>query len=252
MERNFENTRNESYDLAVQLQNSVQGLFSELMAFLPELVAALVIIILGFLIGGILGTAVRKLFKRTKLDKALDKAGVDELTNRAGYAFKPARFAGELVKWFIILAFTIVALNVLGLTAVTEFMGEVLAYLPKVLAAALILFVGLIAANAARGITEGAIRSAKTISSDKAGMLGNVAYYAVVIFAALAALNQMEIAPELIQILFAGIVVAVSLAFGLAFGLGGRTTAARYLESMSGAAEKETQSRPHNHQQHKQ
>lgn len=243
MERTFENTRNESYDLATQLQLSIQELFNELMAFLPELVAALVIIILGFFLGGILGTAVRKLFKHTKLDHALDKAGVDDLTHRAGYAFKPAKFAGDLVKWFIILAFTIVALNVLGLTAVTEFMGEVLAYLPKVLAAALILFVGLIVANAARGITEGAVRGAKTVSSDKAGMLGSVAYYAVVVFAALAALNQMEIAPELIQILFAGIVVAVSLAFGLAFGLGGRSAAAHYLDGMTSTAKKETHNR---------
>lgn len=239
MERNLANTRNESYDIAMQLQASIQSLFTELMAFLPELVAAIIIIVLGFFIGGILGTAVRKLFKRTKLDHALDKAGVDELTNRAGYSYKPARFAGDLVKWFIILAFTIVALNVMGLTAVTDFMGEVLAYLPKVLAAALILFVGLIVANAAKGITEGAVRGARTISSDKAPILGKVAYYAVVVFAALAALNQMEIAPELIQILFAGIVVATSLAFGLAFGLGGRNAAARYLDSITDIAEKE-------------
>jgi hypothetical protein len=246
MERNFENTASEGYSIAMQLQTSIQSLFNELMAFLPELVAAIVIIILGFFIGGILGTTVRKLFKRTKLDQALDKAGVDDLTHRAGYDFKPARFAGDLVKWFIILAFTIVALNVLGLTAVTEFMGEILAYLPKVLAAALILFVGLIAANATRGITEGAVRGARTISSDKAGLLGSIAYYAVVIFAALAALNQMEIAPELIQILFAGIVVAVSLAFGLAFGLGGRSAAARYLDGMTNVAEKEANNRPNN------
>jgi hypothetical protein len=242
MERNFENTRNETYDIAAQLQGSLTSLFNEFMAFLPELVAAIVIIILGFIIGGFLGKAVRKLFKMTKLDRALDKAGVDDLTNRAGYAFKPARFTGQLVKWFVILAFTIVALNVLGLTAVTEFMGEILAYLPKVFAAALILFVGLIAAKGTRGITEGAIRSSKTINSENASMLGSIAYYAVMVFAALAALNQMEIAPELIQILFAGIVVALSLAFGLAFGLGGRTTAGRYLESMTDAAEKEVSS----------
>lgn len=233
MERNFENTQNGRTDLAAQLQDSLTTLFNEIMAFLPELLAALLIIILGFIIGGLLGKAVQKLFQATKLDHALDKAGVDDLTNRAGYAFKPAEFAGGLVKWFIILAFTTAALNVLGLEAVTDFMGAILAYLPKVLAAALILFVGLVVAKAAGGIVEGAIRSAKTISSDKAPMLGSITYYAVIVFAVLAALNQMEIASELIQILFTGIVVALSLAFGLAFGLGGKDVAARYLQNMT-------------------
>lgn len=242
---NSQNLRTDSFDIAMQLKYSIQSLFTELMSFLPELIAALIIIVLGFVIGGILGQAVRKLFKATKLDKALDKAGIDTLTKRAGYNFRPARFAGELVKWFVILAFAIVALNVLGLTAVTQFMSEVLAYLPKVLAAALILFVGLIAANALKSIVEAAVRSAKTISSDKAEMLGSVAYYAVVVFAALAALNQMAIAPELIQILFTGIVAAASLAFGLAFGLGGRNTAARYLEGMDATAKKEVASHTH-------
>ncbi len=233
--------------MAMQVQHSIQTLFNELMAFLPELVAALLIIVLGFFIGGALGKLVQRLFKSTHLDVALDKAGVDDLTRRAGYAFRPAKFAGDLVKWFIILAFTIVALNVLGLTAVTAFMGEVLAYLPNVFAAALILFIGLIAANAARGISEATIRSAETISSDKAPMIGKAAYYAVVVFAILAALNQMQIAPELIQILFTGIVAGLSLAFGLAFGLGGRTTASRYLEKTVHVAEKES----HSHSEHK-
>ena len=246
MERGLENTGNNSYDLATQLQDSMSTLFNEIMAFLPELLAALLIIILGFIIGGLLGKAVRGLFKSMKLDHALDKAGVDDLTHRAGFAFKPATFAGNLVKWFIILAFTTVALNVLGLESVTVFMGEILAYLPKVLAAALILFVGLIIAKGTKGIVEGAVVSGKTISSDKAPMLGSVAYYAVIVFAVLAALNQMEIAPELIQILFTGIVVSLSLAFGLAFGLGGRTTASRYLDALTGVIENEPSARDQN------
>ena len=101
MERNSQNFRTDGYDIAMQLQNSIQSLFNELMSFLPEIIAAIVIIVLGFVLGGILGKAVRKLFKVTKMDHALDKAGVDTLTKRAGYNFRPARFAGELVKWFI-------------------------------------------------------------------------------------------------------------------------------------------------------
>jgi len=228
------NYTNQEFDIIASLQASLQSLLNEVMSFLPELVAALLILIAGFVIGGLLGKAVTKVFKKLQLDTALDKAGVDDLSSRAGFAFKPAAFAGALVKWFIILAFTVVALNVLNLESVTQFMGEILAYLPKVLAAALILFVGMIAANAVKAIVEGAVRSAQTISSDKAGLLGSVTYYAVIAFALMAALNQMEIAPELIQILFSGLVFGLSLAFGLAFGLGGRSTAATYLDKLSG------------------
>lgn len=233
MDRNPVPARTGGYDVALQLQQSLNSLFNEVMAFLPELVAALLIIILGWILGAALGKAVQKLFKATQLDHALDKAGVDDLTHRAGYKFKPAAFAGGLVKWFVILAFVVVALNVLGLSSVTNFMGEILAYLPKVLAAALILFVGLIAANFTQTFVEGVVKSAQTISSNKAPMLGKVAYGAVIAFTVMAALNQMEIAPQLIQILFTGIVFAVSLALGLAFGLGGRETAARYLDTLA-------------------
>lgn len=219
--------------IMMQLQNSLTVLFNEVMAFLPQLVAALAILVAGWIVGKILGKAVARLFKTLHLDVALDKAGVDDLANRAGFAFKPASFTGGLVKWFIILAFTVVALNVLNLTAVTAFMSDIIGYLPQVLAAALIIFVGLIAGNFARTIVSAAVTSAQTISSAHAPMLGSVAYYAVLAFAIMAALNQMNIAPELIQILFTAIVGALALAFGLAFGLGGRDAAGRYVDRVT-------------------
>jgi len=244
MDENFNRVGQGGYDIANQLQDSLSALFTEVMSFIPELIAAILIVVIGWIIGGVLGGVVAKLFKTFKLDQALDKAGVDDLSHRAGYAFKPAKFAGGLVKWFIILGFLTVALNILGLDAVTEFMGEILAYLPKVLAAALILFVGLIAAKAVQAIVEAAIRSSKTIDSGAAGMIGNVTYYAVIAFAIMAALNQMNIASELIQILFTAITGALALGFGLAFGLGGKDTAAQYLHKLDGAAKKEVHNNP--------
>jgi len=245
MDQNFETTRGQGYDVVASLQNSLDSLFTEVMAFLPELLAALIIIIAGFIIGGLLGKAVAKLFKIMHVDTALDKAGVDDLSRRAGFAFKPAEVAGGLVKWFIIIAFLVVALNVLNLSSVTAFMGEILGYLPKVLAAALILFVGMIAASGIRTVVEGAVRSAQTIDSDKAPLLGTVSYYAVIAFALMAALNQMEIAPELIQILFTAVTGALALGFGLAFGLGGRDAAAKYLDKLGGKSKEEMHA--HNH-----
>ena len=125
MEGNFENTRTESYDIAMQLQTSIQSLFTELMAFLPELVAAIVIIVLGFFIGGILGSAVRKLFKHTKLDKALDKAGVDDVgfINQLIEKLNPMRII--ILKWSFLLLFCF------GIFSIT-FLGNLATVNPRI------------------------------------------------------------------------------------------------------------------------
>ena len=153
------------------------------------------------------------------------------MSQKAGYDFKPGHFVGMIVKWFVIIAFAVVALDILNLSAVTVFLREdVLGYLPNVFAAVLILFASVLVANLSSKALVAALRAAGT---HKADMFGKVAYYAIVFFGALATLNQLQIADELVQTLFMGIVFALSLGLGLAFGLGGKDTAARYLEKMT-------------------
>ena len=118
----------------------------------------------------------------------------------------------------------------LGLTTVNLFISEVvLGYLPQVIVAVLILLVAAVVADAAERVVLG---SAKAASLHAAGFLGKVARYAIWIFALLAALAQLNVATGLIQALFQGIIIAASLAIGLAFGLGGQSSAARYLEKL--------------------
>jgi len=219
------------YNLYGSIEQSMNELWITMLQFVPQLVVAILVLVLGWIVGGMLGGIVRKLFKKMHLDTALDKAGVDELSAKAGYAFKPARFAGNLVKWFVVLAVTIVALDILGLTQVTVFMREVvLGYLPLVFAAVLILFAGLLIANLARNLVMGMVRSGGSRSPE---LFGKVAYYLVIVFAVMAALNQMKIADELVQILFMGIVFTLSLGSALAFGLGGRDAAGRYIDHLT-------------------
>ena len=123
------------------------------------------------------------------------------------------------------------ALDILRLNAVTAFMREdVLGYLPNVFAAVLILFASVLIANIASKTVVAALRG---IGSNKTDFFGKLAYYAVVFFGVLATMNQLQIADELVQTLFMGIVFALSLATGLAFGLGGKDTASRYLENVT-------------------
>jgi hypothetical protein len=219
------------YDLFASLEQSMDALWFNVVQFVPQLIIAILVLILGWIIGGILGGVVRKLFKTLRLDTALDKAGVDELSKKAGYAFKPAKFAGELVKWFVVLVVAIVALDILHLEEVTVFMREVvLEYLPLVFAAVLILFAGLIIAKLVKTAVTGMVRTGGSRSPE---FFGKIAYYAVIIFAVMAALNQMKIAEELVQTLFMGIVFALSLGSALAFGLGGREAAGRLVEKMT-------------------
>lgn len=229
------------YDLVGALEHSLSSLFYEAMNFIPELIIAVVVVVIGWLAGGVLGGLVTKVFKQFHLDDALDKAGVDELSKKAGYTFRPAQFAGELVKWFIVLAFVIVALDVVHLDEVTVFMRTVvLNYLPVVFSAVLILFAGVIAAGFTKAATVGLVRSSNTTRNPE--LFGRLAYYLVLAFTIMAVLNQLKIADDLIRILFMGIVFAISLAAGLAFGLGGRDVAAQYLNKVAGGG--------HNHHQH--
>ncbi len=218
------------YSLLGSIKQSFSGLWFEVMQFLPELVVALVVLIAGWIVGGILNGVVRKTFKTLKLDQALDKAGVDNLSNRAGYDFKPGNFVGLLVKWFIILAFAIVAFDILGLQQVTIVMRElVLGYLPQVFAAVLILFAGVLLARIAKNV---AVATLQAGGAKKVEMFGTLAYSLVIIFTIMAMLNQLNIADELVNILFMGIVFALSLGTGLAFGLGGKETAGRLMNDL--------------------
>jgi len=212
------------------LTASFQGLLSGLVAFIPQIVIALVIFILGWLVGAALGRIVAQIAHSVKLDVALKNTGLNEVVERAGFTLNSGAFLGGLVKWFFIIVFLVASLDVLGLTQVTIFLQTVvLSYIPKVIVAALIVLVGAVVAELVKDIVAGSARAAKIHSANFAGSL---AKWAIWIFAVLAALDQLQVASAFVQTLFTGVVVAVSLAIGLAFGLGGQEAAARYIESV--------------------
>lgn len=214
------------------LEVSFQSLWADTVLFLPELLVAIAVVIIGWIIGGVLCRVVERIFQTLKLNEALDRAGADRLVDKAGYKLQAGKFVGSLVKWFIIIVFFVTALDILGLNDVTIFFREVvLGYLPKVIVAVLILLVAMVVANVAAASVRAGAQAAGFAS---AGLLGSITRYAIIVFATLAALSQLEIAPALVETLFMGIVFATSLALGLAFGLGGRETAAKYISKLTG------------------
>lgn len=211
------------------LTSSLQTLFYGVVAFLPNLLVALVIFIVGWLIGAGLARVVAQVINALRVDQALRAAGVDRVVERAGFTLNSGAFLGMLVKWFFIIAFLVASLDALHLTQVTVFLRTVvLGYLPQVIVAVLILLVAAVVAEAAQRVVAGGAAAANLKSSN---FLGSLARWAIWIFALLAALDQLGVTP-FVQTLFTGVVVALALAFGLAFGLGGQAAAARYIEKL--------------------
>jgi hypothetical protein len=190
-----------------------------------NVVVAIIIFSIGWAVAIFIGKIVGKIIGTLKLDSLLRKVGIEKMLNKGNVRLNSAGFVDGLVKWFIIAMFFMMSLHVLGLDAVAEFIQTVLVgYFPKVIIAVLILLVSIILSEVIEKFVV-AVSSSAHLRSSK--MLGTLAKWAIIIFAILAVLVQLNIAPELIQILFIGIVSALSLAFGLAFGLGGRDHASR-------------------------
>ncbi|HYF28788.1 MAG TPA: hypothetical protein VEA36_00280 [Candidatus Paceibacterota bacterium] len=212
---------------ADRLALSFQDLFYGIVQYLPNLLVAVIIFVIGWLVGAGLGRLVAQVINSLRVDQALKHAGVERVLDRAGFSLNSGAFVGMLVKWFFIIVFLVASLDVLGLTQVTEFLrGVVLTYIPQVIVAVLVLLVAAVIAEAVERVIAGSARAANIRT---ANLLGTIARWAIWIFAVLVALDRLGVSP-LVQTLFTGVVVALSLAFGLAFGLGGQAAAARYLD----------------------
>ncbi len=219
------------YSILDSLQVAFNSMWVQVGNFLPTLVVALVVLIAGVIIASSLKKIVQGLAGRVGLNEALRNAGAEELTNRAGLKLDVGVFIGTLVKWFVLLVFLVVVFDILRLYEVNTFLREiVIGYLPNVIVAVVILIAAVVIASAVR---RAVIASAELAKVARPAFFGKVAYMAILTVAVLAALNQLKVASELIQPLFMGVVFAVSLALGLAFGLGGKDAAARLIDSIA-------------------
>ncbi len=211
---------------------SFQNLWVGVVNFIPNLVVALVILVVGWLIGALLGKAIAQIFRSLKIDEALRRAGLETFLHRGGIRLDSGAFIGALVKWFVIVVFLVASFDVLGLVQVNIFLQDVvLGYLPRVIVAALVLLVGGVVGDvASRAITA----AGRTASVSSAHFAGAVAKWAIWIFVILVAFSQLGIGAAFSQTLFTGIVIAISLALGLSFGLGGQEAASRFIEKLRG------------------
>lgn len=209
---------------------SFQGLWNGVIGFVPGLITAIIIFLVGWIVAVALGKIVKQIIDAIKVDSALESLGVGEILNRGGFKLDSGAFIGGLVRWFFILVFLLGAVDILGLTQVTVFLRDVvLLYIPNVIVAVLILLVAAMVAEAVKRVVRGAAEAGKLPS---APFLAGVTRWSIWVFGILAALYQLGVAGELIKTIFTGFVAMLAIAGGLSFGLGGKDHAADFIAKL--------------------
>jgi hypothetical protein len=208
---------------------SLQTLWSGFIGFLPNLLGAIIVFIIGWLIALALGKLTAQIIRALRIDQILEKMGFKRSLERANLKLDSGRFVGELVKWFFIIVFLMAATDILKMPQVTEFLRQIILYIPHLIVAVLILLAAVLIANFLQKLVKASVEAAGLRS---ANFLGAVTKWAILIFAILAALLQLGIVPALIQTIFTGLVAALAISAGLAFGLGGKDLAAQILNRL--------------------
>lgn len=198
---------------------------SNLLGFIPNLIGALIILLIGWGVATLLAVLVDRLLDAVRFDELMRRANVNDAIAKAGVKIAPSNLIGQLVKWIVLLVTFMVAADALRLPQITAALNAIIFYIPNVIAAIIIVGLGMFLANFVATLVRGASASMRMETAD---MLSAVSYWAVVVFAVLAAVAQLQIAPNFIQTLYTAIIAAVALAGAIAFGLGLRESAREF------------------------
>jgi hypothetical protein len=201
-----------------------RGLFAAA-SFIPNILAGIVILLIGIILGSIVKRVIVELFNVLRIEAYLKKYGIPE----AKKEFTWTNIISEVARWFVIILFLVPTADVWGLPQVTTLLNTFLLYLPNVFVAAIIALVGLVLARLAHDVV---LASTREVSPDGSQAIASIVRWAITVFVMLAVLNQLGVAQDLVRILFTGFVAMISLAGGIAFGLGGQDTARTVLESI--------------------
>lgn len=219
--------------MPVVVTNWVQAIFTALtnalnllLEFIPKLIGFLVILLVGWIVATLVSKGVTYLLRKVGFDHLSERIGLTRLEQRMGVRMDTAGILGTIVYWFLFLIFLVPAADALGVPAVSNILNELIAYIPNVFVAILVLFLGALGGTFVASVVRGATASA---NMGNPNLYATIARWAVIGFAAIVALEQLKIAPSIMNILFTAIVGGAALAFGLAFGLGGQDTARRLL-----------------------
>ncbi len=211
------------------IRTSLEGAVSTLVSVLPILVGCVLVLVVGWVLSSLLARGVAALLHAIKFNELARRSGFADFVRNMGVRQDASWFVAGIAKWFVRLITLVVAFDLLGLPAVSAVFQQLLLWLPNLLVALVVLVVGGLAAKALARLVRGATAEAGFSNPDALALVTKVAVW---VFAVVVAVNQVGIASELINTLLIGVVGALALAAGLAFGLGGRDRAAEILDRL--------------------
>lgn len=208
---------------------SLLELWQGFLKFIPSLLAAIIVFIIGWLIAEAIAKIVSRILRVLKLDQIFERANWKEALETAEIKVNISEFIGGICKWVLVIVFLSVSVEILGLTQFAYILNRLIAWLPNLIIAVAIFVVAVIVADILNRLIRASV---KKIGVNYGGFLGALVRWAIYVFAALAILLQLGVAPAIIQSIIVGFVGMIALAFGLAFGLGGKDAAAKLIENL--------------------
>jgi hypothetical protein len=205
----------------VDIVRSLQEALSQFFGYLPQLVGAIVILLVGYFVAKILQAVVGRILQGIGFDGWMERAGIKRFFDRADTRQTPASILGKLVFWFVFIIAIVMATDALGIRQVSEVFSQLIAYIPNIIAAILILILASLLANFVAGLVRGATGM---------DVLGTVAQVAIIVYAVFAALTQLGIAVQLTAPTFLIVLGAIALAAAIAFGFGAQGVARDIVE----------------------
>jgi hypothetical protein len=212
-----------------EVREPLENLYNGFIDFLPEFLMAVIVLVVGWILASAISKLVKSLLLSSKVDEFGNRMGLDQVSQRTGTTMSIAGMVAWFVKWFILIAIFLGAADILGLDQISNFLRDVLAYIPKVVAAAAILLTGLMIARFLSRVVRGAVQAAGLASAD---LLAAVTQWSITVFTVLVTLQQLGVAAAFVQTLYTGFIAMVAIAGGLAFGLGGREHAQKVLNKI--------------------
>jgi hypothetical protein len=216
-------------DTGDALRASLAGALNTFLSAIPRIIGFIVVLIVGWIISSLLARGVEALLHAVRFNDLARRSGFADFVQKMGVRDDSSGVIAHIVKWFVRLITLVVAFDTLGLPAVSSVLNQLLLWLPNLVVALVVLVIGGLAANGLSQLVRGASAKAGFTNPD---LLAGVTRVAVWGFAIIVAITQLGIATTLINTLVIGIIGAMALAFGLAFGLGGRDRAAHMIDTM--------------------
>jgi len=214
-------------DWSLITTQALQGAWEEIILFIPNLLAAVIIFIVGWFIAIWIGKLIAGILSKLQFDSIFDRTGWKEALSNADVKVDPSGFVGAICKWILVVVFLMIATEIMGWAAFATLLGGIIAWVPNLIVAIIVLVVAIVVAD----ILEKLVKvSAKKMGVSFVNFLGTMVKWAIYVFAGLAVLLQIGITSRIVEILVIGFVGTLALALGLSFGLGGKDAAARMIE----------------------